>query len=75
MGHLFQSINELRKKYPWPEDRPIGITPRRDMGWFCGQNIACLKRAIIETKAKVVLELGAFVGLSTRFIRKAFNTS
>jgi len=59
-------INSLKFQFPWPEKEP---KVKLDLqGWFCGENMDALRRAIQETDASVVLELGAWKGLSTLFL-------
>ncbi len=58
------AIQTLRGRYPWPAECPQ-VPPNPD-GWFCGQNRALLKRLVAG--AFVTLELGAWLGMSTRFL-------
>lgn len=58
------SIERLREMYPWPAQKPdVAEDPE---GWFCGENRAVLERRVAG--AKVVLELGAWKGMSTRWL-------
>jgi len=59
------AMEQLRERYPWPAEPPA-VEPD-DRGWCAGQNRATLKAAL-GPDTKVVLELGSFLGLSTRFI-------
>ena len=58
----------LRAQYPWPVEPPA--VPLRlegvNSGWFAGQNADVLK-ALLVGKTRV-LEIGAWLGLSTRFL-------
>ncbi len=56
-------LETLRKAYPWPARRPDVAPSHR--GWDGGGRdiVASLIR---RTSAKIVLEIGAFLGLSTR---------
>lgn len=62
-------LEELRRRYPWPDVCPE--VPEDGEGWFCGENRAVLERRI--QKADVVLELGAWKGMSTRWIADHFG--
>lgn len=57
-------LDELKRRYPWPDACPN--VPDNPDGWFCGENRAVLQRRIGD--ADIVLELGAWLGLSTRFL-------
>jgi hypothetical protein len=57
-------LDELKRRYPWPETCPS--VPANPDGWFCGENRAVLQRRIAD--AYTVLEIGAWLGLSTRFL-------
>lgn len=58
---------ELRKRFLFPSKPPP--VPRSDHGWFGDANREVL-RAIIKPKFKVIVELGSWLGLSTRFLAK-----
>lgn len=58
------AIDVLRARYPWPGKCPD--VPANPDGWFCGENRAVLQR--LAPGARIVLELGAWLGMSTRFI-------
>ena len=46
------------------------ILPYDDFGFFCNENQLMLEKIIKEKKVLIVVELGAFLGKSTRFIAK-----
>lgn len=61
----------LRAKYPWPKHKP-DVPPKMNkhgepFGWFNGQNRHILK-TLLGPDTCVVLELGALLGLSTRYL-------
>jgi len=58
---------ELKKRFQFPAKRPD--VPRSNHGWFGDANRDVL-RAVIKPKFKVVVELGSWLGLSTRFLAK-----
>lgn len=49
----------------WPKEKPI--VPPNTRGWFSAQNAVLLKR-FLNKDTKVVIELGSWLGASTRFI-------
>lgn len=57
-------LDELRSRYPWPDACPD--VPQDAEGWFCGENRNVLQRRVAG--AHVVLELGAWKGMSTRWL-------
>lgn len=64
-------FDELRKRYPWPTEKPEVPPKLRDngeiFGWFNGENRAVLQR-LLTPNTDVVLELGALLGLSTGYL-------
>jgi len=58
------SLDELKRRYPWPEACPN--VPPNPTGWFGDENRTVLRSLIGE--AGIVLELGAWLGMSTRFL-------
>ena len=64
-------LDELRRRYPWPAERPDAPekwTNRGEIfGWFNGQNRGLLKKLLTD-ETKLVVELGALLGLSTRYL-------
>ena len=61
------NLSELKNMFPWPEVKPA-VPEQLDKGWFCGQNMEMLRSAIREFNPLVILELGAWMGISTRFL-------
>jgi hypothetical protein len=66
-------LNALRAKYPWPTERP-GVPEKRVpgggiFGWFHGENQVILE-TLLTPETKLVVELGAFLGLSTWHLAK-----
>ena len=61
-------LSELREKYSWPKDRP-SVPEVPNHGWFCGQNMKAILNACGTLEiGDVFLELGAWLGVSTRYI-------
>lgn len=58
------ALEFLREKYPWPTVCPD--VPLNPDGWFCGENRKVLKD--LAPNASIILELGAWLGMSTRMI-------
>src|SRR5436190_126076 len=61
-------IEDLKKAFPFPAAEPD--VPASDHGWFGPENERLLKGAL-SPGIKVVLELGSWLGKSTRFIAGA----
>lgn len=72
------SLKILRQRYPWPAQKPdVPEKPANSekplsaggsiFGWFHGENRAVLKK-LLSASPPVVLELGALLGLSTKFL-------
>jgi hypothetical protein len=53
--------------FPWPAERPA-VPLALLAGWFCDPNKVVLQEAILAQAPLVVLELGSWLGLSTRFL-------
>lgn len=62
---MSESLDALRHKYPWPLKRPD--IPFDDHGWFGECNERMLGN-FLNGNTCVVLELGSWLGKSTRFI-------
>jgi hypothetical protein len=56
-------LDQLRLLYPWPAVRPA--VPPVDRGWDGGGRDIVTRR-LVERSCKIVLEIGSFLGLSTR---------
>lgn len=61
-------LEDLKKMFPFPASEPD--VPLSDHGWFGLENEELLKAAL-GPHTKVVLELGSWLGKSTRFIAQA----
>lgn len=55
----------IKLKDLWPETRPT--VPKDPHGWFLGSN-AALIGSLIGPKTKCIIELGSWLGTSTRFM-------
>lgn len=64
---LDDPLERLRQKYPWPDERPVVQGPIESYGWFGDGTDQVLSRNLSET-TRVVVELGSWLGMSTRFI-------
>lgn len=64
----FQSLEleEFRHTHPWPELKPT-VAAREREGWLFPSTQEMLAR-FLSTETKLVIELGSWLGLSTRFI-------
>lgn len=63
IGSCTADIENLKTKYFWPQERP---TVAQDMhGWFFNQHQLS---QILNNKMTVIVELGSWLGKSTRFI-------
>jgi len=60
-------LAELRRRFSFPPKPPL--VPKSNHGWFGVANREVLT-AIIKPKFKVIVELGSWLGLSTRFLAK-----
>lgn len=61
-----QQLLHLRTLHPWPRTRPD--LPFIDQGWLVDSTRELLGETIVTTQPQIVLELGAWLGKSTRFI-------
>lgn len=57
--------SELKNRYPWPKSKPD--FPFDNHGWF-GWSHKAMMDVVLPKDASVVVELGSWLGLSTRFI-------
>jgi hypothetical protein len=71
-GHVdpATAIRHLAESQPWPAERPADAAPGKELGWLSGGTEVMLSRALSPT-TRLVVELGAWLGLSTRFIADA----
>jgi hypothetical protein len=61
------ALEMLRKRYTWPAQPAPDLTPNND-GWCGPSNERVLATIMRQNPCKLVIELGSFAGLSTRFI-------
>lgn len=66
------SIANLAKQYPWPDTPPA--VPLSDHGWFQRGSRDYLRDAIAGQR-KVIVELGSWVGQSTRWLAEHTDAS
>jgi hypothetical protein len=60
------SLEALAAAHPWPDEKPC-VPPNRHHGWLmCGARQSLQESLSAQTR--VVIELGSWMGLSTRFI-------
>lgn len=64
-GAGVNGLDELRRRYPWPDTRPDVIEDWT--GWFYENNREMLRRFLTD-QTRVVIELGSLCGLSSRFL-------
>ena len=73
------SLEDLKKKYPWPSEKPSapahysnGNTPE---GWCHGNNVKMFE-TLVNEKTKVIVDAGSWLGLSAwHFLRLAPNAT
>jgi len=63
-----QKWRQLRKFYPWPVDKPQG--KKNFHGWLAEDNKTELAKILSELESPLVVEIGTWLGLSTRFFLK-----
>jgi glycosyltransferase involved in cell wall biosynthesis len=61
------AIRALASVCPWPDQRPTVEEPPRVPGWL-GEGARELLSEALSDQTRLVIELGAWVGLTTRFI-------
>ncbi len=64
-----EQLRNLWAAHPWPAERPA-VPPNEQHGWLSESTQALLKASLNE-RTKLVIELGSWLGLSTRFIAGA----
>lgn len=57
---------QLQQSFPWPGRRP-SVAPNRRHGWLSDSSRSVIGR-LITPQTRLAVELGAWLGLSTRFI-------
>jgi Methyltransferase domain len=60
-------IDRLRRAYPWPEERPEVAGTIENPGWL-GEGTDRTLGAALSDRTRIVVELGAWLGMSTRYI-------
>ncbi len=61
------AIDEIKAKYPWPKKKP-NVSPDGH-GWLVSSTARCIK-SCLGPKVREIIELGSWIGMSTRFILK-----
>jgi|GEM_PF-751069 len=61
------SFRRLTEANPWPDEQPADAAPGQEQGWLGAGSEVMLARSL-SPKTKLVVELGSWLGLSTRFI-------
>jgi hypothetical protein len=62
-----KAVRRLADAYPWLKERPEDAAPGQEQGWLDAGTDQMLSR-VLSPATRVVVELGAWLGLSTRFI-------
>jgi hypothetical protein len=61
------ALRRLAGAHPWPTDRPEDAAPGQEQGWLGAGTEQMLAR-VLSPKTHLVVELGAWLGLSSRYI-------
>lgn len=61
------ALQRLAEMCPWPDTAPDDAAPGQEQGWLGAGSEVMLSRSL-SPKTKLVVELGSWLGLSTRFI-------
>src|SRR4051812_22659948 len=64
---LEDPVNRLRRAFPWPGEKPVISAPIENPGWLGEGTDRVLARSLSD-ETRLVVELGAWLGMSTRFI-------
>jgi hypothetical protein len=71
VGHLLAGENpvvrRLAEGHPWPAEQPEDAAPGQERGWL-GEGSEVMLGRSLSPKTKLVVELGSWLGLSTRYI-------
>jgi hypothetical protein len=59
--------NGLREAYPWPDERPAVASQINNPGWL-GEGTERVIAHELSDQTRLVVELGAWLGMSTRYI-------
>jgi len=58
-------MNELRKKYPWPKEKPDVESSTH--GWFDNEEkVKAYSKILLANNPKIIVEIGSWMGKSTR---------
>jgi hypothetical protein len=60
-------LAHLQRAFPWPDRRPDIKPPSQNQGWL-GEGTDQLLASVLSNDTRLVVELGAWLGMSTRFI-------
>lgn len=61
-------IRALSERFPWPASKPdVLLPPRELLGWFRDSQRQLLTKDL-SPQTRIVVELGSWLGMSTRFI-------
>jgi hypothetical protein len=61
------ALGQLAEKHPWPAQQPEDAAPGQEQGWL-GAGTEVMLAGALTPATGLVVELGAWLGLSTRFI-------
>jgi hypothetical protein len=62
-----KAARRLSAAHPWPNERPDDAAPGQEQGWL-GAGTDLLLSRVLSPDSHLVVELGAWLGMSTRFI-------
>lgn len=60
-------LRRLAQRQPWPAQRPADAAPGQEQGWL-GEGTEVVLARSLSPATQLVVELGAWLGLSTRYI-------
>jgi GT2 family glycosyltransferase/2-polyprenyl-3-methyl-5-hydroxy-6-metoxy-1,4-benzoquinol methylase/tetratricopeptide (TPR) repeat protein len=60
-------LKQLAERFSWPKKRPAVSAPQEHLGWFADGARELLQREV-TSQTRLVLELGSWLGMSTRFL-------
>lgn len=63
---------KLQEQYPWPKEKPNGVDSV-DHGFFHNPDKVKALQSVIKPEYQVLLEIGAWLGQSTRILLEAAN--
>jgi predicted O-methyltransferase YrrM len=62
-----KAVRRLAEAHAWPKQRPEDAAPGQEQGWL-GEGTEVMLSRVLSPATHLVVELGAWLGLSTRFI-------